>query len=486
MGNSTAGDVERDRPLAPPDPALGPEERIARFVAHTRAAEIPAEVLGTAHQVLRTVCGTAVAGAAQDGIAELRQLVVTQGGRAEARSFVHGDHLPAQSAALLNGSMARALDYCDTMVPGLHLGSSVVPAALAAAELRGGCTGDEFLAALAVGLETGVRFNLTEEQYGGLDPTGVAGLMGATAAAARAAGLDAERTLHALALSFNRCAASFQSNVDASLAVRLIQGWTAASAVQSVQFARAGLTGPRHFIAGPFGYARLYARGERSAESFADRLGRHYGLEGIFFKKYPSCGLTQGITESALLALSEGSVNAREIERVDVFLPDFAFKLIGKPFEAGTNPRVNAQFSAQYCAANALERGSSSLKHFEPEQVAELSASAMISRIHVHFDPGLTGHSASRFELRTAGGGRWARTLEIGPGYPGNPLTAEEHLHGFDDCVGYAPWGLRPEQVRDLKRMTADLAEVRDVRAVVSALISPSAVPLGAPGSRAA
>jgi 2-methylcitrate dehydratase PrpD len=478
MGNTTEVDVDRNHHVAPPDSALGPEERIARFVADTQVAEIPADVLDVAHQVRRTVCGTAVAGATQDGIAELRQLVVTQGGRTEARSFVYGDRLPAQSAALLNGSMARALDYCDTMVPGLHLGSSVVPAALAAAELRGGCTGAELLAALAVGLEAGVRFNLTEEQYGGLDPTGVAGLMGATAAAARAAGLDAERTLHALALSFNRCSASFQSNVDASLAVRLIQGWTAASAVQSVQFAQAGLTGPRHFIAGPFGYARLYARGERSPESFVDRLGRHYGLEGIFFKKYPSCGLTQGITESALLALSDDSVNTREIERVDVFLPDFAFKLIGKPFEAGTNPRVNAQFSAQYCAANALERGSASLKHFEPEQVAELSRSAVISRIHVHFDPELTGHSASRFEIRTADGERWVRTLEIGPGYPGNPLTPEEHTQGFDDCVGYAPWGLQPEQVHDLKRMTADLAAVQDVRDVVSALTSSRAAPL--------
>ncbi|MGW5969819.1 MmgE/PrpD family protein [Streptomyces sp. NPDC055186] len=481
MGNTTANSR-----VAPSGPTLEPEERIARFVAHTQAADIPADVLDVAHQVLRTVCGTAVAGAAQDGIAELRQLVVTQGGRAEARSFVHGDHLTAQSAALLNGSMARALDYCDTMVPGLHLGSSVVPAALAAAELRGGCTGAEFLAALAVGLEAGVRFNLTEEQYGGLDPTGVAGLMGATAAAARAAGLDAEHTLHALAFSFNRCAASFQSNVDASLAVRLIQGWTAASAVQSVQFAQAGLTGPRHFISGPFGYARLYARGERSPESFADRIGRHYDLEGIFFKKYPSCGLTQGITESALLALRDDSVNTGEIERVDVFLPDFAFKLIGKPFEAGTNPRVNAQFSAEYCAANALERGSSAIEHFEPEQVAELGASAMISRVHVHFDPALTGHSASRFELRTADGGRWVRTLEIGPGYPGNPLTPEDHAQGFDNCMDYAPWGLRTEQVRDLKRMTTDLAAVQDIRDLVSALISPSAVPLATPGSRAA
>ncbi|CAM5734375.1 MmgE/PrpD family protein [Streptomyces hirsutus] len=257
MGNTTAAEVDQNRHAAPSDSAAGPEERIARFVAHTRAADIPAEVLDVAHQVLRTVCGTAVAGAAQDGIAELRQLVVTQGGRAEARSFVHGDHLTAQSAALLNGSMARALDYCDTMVPGLHLGSSVVPAALAAAELRGGCTGAELLAALAVGLEAGVRFNLTEEQYGGLDPTGVAGLMGATAAAARAAGLGAEHSAARAGILLQPVVRRvFRAMSTRPWRCALIQGWTAAAAVQSVQFAQAGLTGPCHFISGPFGYAR--------------------------------------------------------------------------------------------------------------------------------------------------------------------------------------------------------------------------------------
>ncbi|MBH0122201.1 MmgE/PrpD family protein [Rhodococcus sp. HM1] len=453
-----------------------PEQLMARFVADTVVADIPSDVLAVAHQVLRTVCGTAIAGAGQDGIAELRKMVVVQGGRGEARSLVHGDPLPAQSAALLNGTMARALDYCDTMVPGLHLGSSVVPAALAAAELRGGCTGSEFLAALAVGLEAGIRFNLTEEQYAGLDPTGVAGLLGATAAAARAAGLDAEQTLNALALSFNRCAASFQSNVDASLAVRLIQGWTAASAVQSVQFAQAGLTGPANYISGPFGYARLYARGERTPESFVEEIGSRYGLGDIFFKKYPSCGLTQGVTESALLALE--SVGKKNIERVDIHLPEFAHNLIGKPFEPGTNPRVNAQFSAQYTCANALERGASLLEHFEPERVAELDGSDMLARIRVHFDPELTGHSSSRVEVHTTTGGTWVRTLEVGPGYPGNPLTPEEQAQGFGDCVGYAPWGLPADQVRDLEWMTSDLTTVEDVRSVVTALISPDATPL--------
>ncbi|MFH1125415.1 MAG: MmgE/PrpD family protein [Pseudomonadota bacterium] len=53
----------------------------------------------------------------------------------------------------MNSTMARALDFCDAMSPGIHIGSSSVPTGLAAAELRGGLSGKEFLTAFVVGAD---------------------------------------------------------------------------------------------------------------------------------------------------------------------------------------------------------------------------------------------------------------------------------------------------------------------------------------------
>ena len=130
------------------------------------------------------------------------------------------------------------------MAPGIHIGSSLIPAALAAAELAGGCSGAEFLAALAAGAEISSRLNLSEAQYDGFDPTGIAVVFAPAAAAARILGLTPEQTLHALALAFNRCGGSFQSNIDGSLAVRAIQGWVAETGVVCAQMAQRGFTGP--------------------------------------------------------------------------------------------------------------------------------------------------------------------------------------------------------------------------------------------------
>ena len=455
--------------------AQTPEDLLAEFVVGAQLADVPSAVRGVVQQIIRTVCGTAIAGSTQDGVPELRDLLVQQGGRSQARSLVYGDPLPAPSAALLNATMARALDYCDTMVPGLHLGSSVVVAALTAAELRGGCTGAEFLAGVIVGLEAGAHLNLTEEQYGGFDPTGVAGLFGATAAAARIVGLTRLQTRDALALSFNRCSGSFQANADASLAVRFIQGFTASNAIQSVQLAQIGITGPRNFLTGRFGYARLFGRGELTGESIVAGLGDRWEILGTFFKKFPCCGLAQGPTESVLAMMSEHGLSAETVDRIDIFLPAFAHALIGRPFEAGANPRVNAQFSAQYCVANALVRGSSKLAHFEPENVFKLEGNPILERIAVHHDPAITGHSASRFVVSSTDGVQRTRALDIGPGYPGNALTPEEHAHGFDDCLGYASYSLNREQFEALIDMIDNIEHVEDARDLVTHMVSTEA-----------
>jgi intracellular septation protein A len=60
------------------------------------------------------------------------------------------------------------------MAPGPHIGSSLFPAALAAAELAGGCGGAEFVAALAVGAELASRLNLSESQWRRLNGVWVA------------------------------------------------------------------------------------------------------------------------------------------------------------------------------------------------------------------------------------------------------------------------------------------------------------------------
>ncbi len=417
------------------------EQSLAAFITGLQLADVPPEAQRVVRQVVLAVCGTGIAGAQEDGIEALRGLLLQAGGAPQATLFVYGDKLPAAAAAQFNGTLCRALDFCDAMAPGPHFGAALFPAALAAAELTGGCTGSEFMTALVAGLEVGSRFNLTEAQYDGFDPTGIAAIFAATGAAARILKLDAEQTVNALGLAFNRCGGSFQNNVDGSLGVRVVQGWVAQAAVHCAQLAQIGITGPANFLTGHYGFAHLYGRGTLDTGNLVAGLGEEWRLHRVIFKKYPSCGVTQGVTELALTLAQDVGLTAADVLHAEVRLPPYAHRLVGHAFQIGANPRVDAQFSAAWCVANALTRQSSRLQHFTPPQVRDAAVCELAARIRVVADPAMDarGHTAVDLAVSTLDGQTHRRQLDIAPGFPGAALTDAQHLTRFHDCLAYAP-----------------------------------------------
>jgi 2-methylcitrate dehydratase PrpD len=452
------------------------EQQFADFACTLQAREVPADARRIVRQVLLAATGAAVAGAGEDGIAPLRELLRERGGTPQATSFVFGDRLPASAAAQLNGTMCRALDYCDAMAPGIHIGSSLVPAALAAAELTGGCSGAEFLAALAAGAEISSRLNLSEAQYDGFDPTGIAVVFAPAAAAARILRLTPQQTLHALALAFNRCGGSFQSNIDGSLAVRAIQGWVAETGVVCAQMAQRGFTGPQNFLGGLYGYGHLYGRGRLDLPAQAGGLGRDWRLLKMMFKKYPSCGATQGMTELVLQLVAELDLQPAQVKSVRVVLPPYSFKLVGQPWRIGANPRVDAQFSAQYCVANAIVRRSSTLQHFRVEAVRDAAVGRLIERIDIEGEPALNarGHTAVDVFLHTTDGRLHQRSLDIAPGFPGNALSDAQQCARFDACMDYAPQPLPAAQRAAFLQAVEQIDELPDARVLLGLLAAAS------------
>jgi 2-methylcitrate dehydratase PrpD len=437
------------------------EHDLVRFVCRTAYEDLKPEPLRTIKNQLLTVLGTTIAGATQAGCQTLIDFYLSQGGKEEATILIYGGRIPAQAAALVNGVMARALDFDDALAPGVHIGASTVPAALAAAELRGGMDGREFLTAL----------------LNGLDPTGICTVFAATAAASRVLGLNEEETWNALALAFNRAGGSFQCNVDGALAVRVIQGWVAESGVMCARLAQKGITGPKNFLQGVYGYYNVYGRGlVDPAKALAD-LGRRFECEKIIFKKYPSCGLTLGSTDMVLNLLrdAEGKdVSADTVDRVTVKVPPYTYKLVGHPFEMGSTPRVNAQFSIRYCIANALVRRSSRLAHFEEEAIRNPQVLGLARRVDVVVDPAmeLRGHTPVDMTVRLKDGREIFRQIDIAPGFPGNPLTKEEQEARFRDCIAYAKKPLPKEKVEGIVESVARIDHLSDVRILIPLLLA--------------
>lgn len=454
---------------------MRPEHLLAEFVTQFQPDQATAGALLTVRRMFLASVAAGVAGAGEDGIKELRQLLSVRGGSAEAHTFIYGDCLPAYAAAQFNGTLCRALDYCDAMAPGVHLGSSLTPTACAVAELLGHCSGRDFVAGLLVGCEVGARLNLTEAMYDGFDPTGIAVVFASTATAARLFRLSEKQTLNALGLALNRCGGSFQSNVDGSLAVRIVQGWVAQAGLECAQLASAGITGPRDFLSGIYGYCHLFGRDRLEPEVVTHGLGDEWRTNKMVFKKFPSCGATQGMTELTLQLARELELRPEDVSRVEVRLNPYSHRLVGHPFRSGDNPRVDAQFSAQYCVANAIVRRGSKLSHFRPDQTRDPAVRSLIDRVTCVGDPSLDtrGHSAVDVTVDTVRGRSYSRSLDISPGFPGNDLSDEEHLSRFKECMEYAAYPLAADSARALLDASADLSAVSDVNDLINYLTGP-------------
>jgi 2-methylcitrate dehydratase PrpD len=448
------------------------ERRIVDYVLETKFEDIPTAAIATVERMLLADIGTVIAGAEADGCQGAADFYLSQGGKPEASVLLHGGKLPAQNAVFVNAMMSRALDFCDAIAPGPHIGSSTIPTALACAELIGGCTGQEFLAALAIGAEVAARLNLSESAYDGFDPSGICVPFGAAAAACRLLGMGRQQTWNALGLVFNTCGGSFQSHIDGSLGVRVNQGRSAREALVSVRLAERGITGPRNFLTGIYGYLHLYGKGQVTGSDVVDGLGEHYRMQEVAFKKYPCCAMAAGPTEVTLRMQQRHDLDPAAIRSVNLKLPPHGHRLIGQEFNVGANPTVDGQFSAQYCVANVLLRGRSSIRHFTAESVRDPRIRELISRIAVNADRALIprGQTATDMEIVMADGTVYNGGIDIAPGFPGNPLTDDDHMQRFLDCIDVAPEWFERERVGGLVEFIMAVAEQPDIRSLVELL----------------
>lgn len=450
----------------------GLEETFVDFLAGGTFDIVPQDAVAAVKNIILNDLGAILGGATAEGCEAVLDLLRHWGGREEATVLVHGGKVPAHNAVLINSAMARALDIDDHMPPGLHLGASAIPTALAAAELAGGCSGKEFLAALAFGFEMAIRIN-DASTYNGFDPSGVCGIFAATAAAAKVLRLDPAQTHTALALAFNRPVQTFQSIVDGTTAVRVGQGLISQGAMTSVQLAQYGITGPRDFLEGVFGYFHLYAGDRYDSTAITAGLGQEFHLDKVAFKNYPSCGGTIASTDAILELMREHGLTPDNVARIEVRVTPYIFDMTGGQFKIGNNPRVDAQFSIQYCVANALLRGGSAISHFDEEAVRDPRIMDLVGRISVAPDAALEGPSQGSslradMAVTTQAGDEYRTSIPVPSGFPGNPMSEERISERFEEAARYGGIPVPQDRLRQIAAFVGSLEQREDVRGLVS------------------
>lgn len=353
---------------------------LARFAVETPTDGLPAELITAARRAVLDTLGVAIAGANEPASRIIGDYIQDQNPVDECVVWGTSNRVRASGAALINGVAAHVLDFDDTHDAMFgHPSVPLLPAVVAMGE-RVGASGADLLAAFAIGVEIECAFGelVGPAAYDrGWHATNIHGVIGATAAAGRLAGLTVDQMARAIGLAASHAGGVRQNFGTMTKSFHV--GRAAESAIVSIELVQRGFTASSVGIEGSAGFLDVFGRsGEVDEATVAASLGNPWALvdPGINVKLYPSCAFTHGAIDLAL-DLS-GDVASGDVESVMVEVP-YATPLIlihHRPEDA-----LSAKFSLEYCVAAAVVDGAVTLDHFKDDVVMRDDLQAMLRQV---------------------------------------------------------------------------------------------------------
>lgn len=435
------------------------------------AHDFPALARQRARDAITDCVGCILAGGvepiAQPLLATMTSFTTPQPGF-EALLIGQGRHASPADAALVNGTLAHALDFDDTNHPAYaHPSAVLVPAMLSVAPLVN-ASGSALIDAYVVGFEIfgklGRALN-TQHYRRGWHTTGTFGALAAAAAAGRLLGLDAQRMAMALGI-----AASSASGLRASfgsMTKPLHAGQAARNGVLAALLARAGMTASEQAIEHRYGYLQVFNDGLAIDVAPLQSLGQPLEIlteHGLALKPYAACGATHPGIEAA--EQLHQALGGRAIRAVRAGVCEMAFAPL---IHVMPDSPLEGKFSLHFCLAAALLYGPVTLATFSDARVHDPAVRALIGKISMEVDERWRGDGefATEVSVETEDGERLVRFVPLAAGKPARWFSTEELQRKFMDCASTA---VAPDAAEPVWRALCDLDSVDGATQVLERL----------------
>lgn len=411
-------------------------EIILGFVAEP--PQLPAPARAAAARLLGDTLLVGAAGAASGQVGAVCSTL--SAGKA-ARVIGRGEWMAAGDAAFANGFAIHCLEWDAVHERAVVHALSVVTAALLAiSDRRGGSDPNDFLAALALGVEVASGLGIAATGPMRFFRPATAGVIGAALAGARLLALPRERFASVMGLAYSFAGGTMQAHVEGSVALPLQIAQAARSAVAAVDLAAAGLEGPHDVLEGPFGYAALIE--PLALARWTATLGREWQIERVSTKPFPSGRASHGAIGAALAARADG-VTLDQVERAELHAPPLIVRLVGRAYHPEMSV-AHARLCLAFLLPLALRDGRIDPRQFVFNQFADPALARLARSVTVidNGDPDGNALAPQRLVLHPRDGRTIERAIAANPGSPDAPLSADAAIARAElarDVAGVQP-----------------------------------------------
>ena len=309
----------------PPPPVSALMTTLSAYMAGARTHALPADVVEkTKHHIVDTFAAMVSGTELPPGKVALQ----FAGAHRDQVATIAGSHAlcGAIDAAFVNAMLAHADETDDSHAPSLsHPGCAVIPATLAVGELVG-IGGAHFLRAVALGYDIGPRVTmclgipaLSRELH--KSSHSIAGVFGAAAAAACAAGLNLQQMRWVLDYTAQQSSgiAAWQRDSDHIEKAFVFGGMPARSGVTSALLVRAGWTGIDDILSGADNFILANAP-NADPQRLIEKLGERYEIVRTNIKKWTVGSPIQAPLDALEILMQRRPFTADDVRKVTVRL----------------------------------------------------------------------------------------------------------------------------------------------------------------------
>jgi 2-methylcitrate dehydratase PrpD len=344
-------------------------DKVVQFIQGLRWSDIPGAVKHQAKRCLLDTLGALLAGTRTPVAGITAEMAVEQFPGNGATILGRGQRVSMVGAAMANGFAANGLDIDDgyRRIKG-HPGACVLPLVLAAGEVAG-CSGAEFLTAMILGYEVGIRAGLIRHAtYEVYHSSGSWGAIAGAAAAGRIMGLDASTLREAMGIAeYHAPIAPMMKGIEKPSMGKDSIGWGCMVAMSSLLMAQKSFTGVRPLF------------DDVPEESWITGLGQQYEIMNLYFKPYCACRWAQPAVDGALVICQREELTPDQIESIEVR----TFAEAAALSRAHPRNTEDAQYNLAFPIAAALIDGAVGPEQVLPPRLRDPDLRAMMDRVLV-------------------------------------------------------------------------------------------------------
>ena len=457
-------------------------KEIAAYLARTDYSALNDDALRATKEHILYTLGTILAGSSAPGIKQaLAGAKALHGRSGDCTVLVTGDTMPAAGAALVNATMghSRELDINDDRIA-YKSSVTVVPAALAVAEHVGNVSGKDFIAAVCLGVDLGIRLGLATNPKPVHARAIALGPFAAAAGCGKVLGLNESSMHDALGIAFCRSTVAGNSTVAPSLSKRLGVGFASQSGVVAALLAAAGYPAAGEVLQGSAGFFQTFYQQEGDYDALQDQLGKRFEIVEVGPKPFPSCRYTHCAVTACVDLLRKHSIKASNIQEVRVQLGERDMRSVAGWSEDEKKKKhkpegvVDAQFSIPYTVAATLVSGGLSLENFTDAELRNEAVLDLAARVKTiltpEFDKGPMDVKPQAVEIVMRDGKTFSEKIIYPKGNPKNPVTSDELVNAFRGMAAYAAKPLGADKIDQAVSLALHLEEVPDVAVLAKVL----------------